>query len=264
MNIFLREVKANLKSLIIWGGIMVLFMAAGMAEYIAYADNPEMLEILDPMPPAMIDAFSLEAFNLTTVSGFWGYMFIYFVLMASIAAAMWGSEIISKEERDKTVEFSLTLPVPRGRLVTAKLLAAMVNCIGLLLITWGTSLALVEQYQPDNEFYEFLFLCMVAMFILQMVFLAVGVFLGCAIRQYKRANSVAVSLILVMYFFSMISDLSEDLEFLKHFSPFKFFSPADLLHKSEIDITYVWVSAGIILVALVGGYVAYAKRDMYI
>ena len=58
-------------------------------------------------------------------------MFTYFALMLSIAAAMWGSDIISKEERDKTVEFSLTLPVTRSRLVTAKALAALVNCIGL-------------------------------------------------------------------------------------------------------------------------------------
>ena len=47
-------------------------------------------------------------------------MFTYFVLMVSISAAMWGSDIISKEERDKTVEFALTLPVTRGRVVTAK------------------------------------------------------------------------------------------------------------------------------------------------
>ncbi len=32
---------------------------------------------------------------------------------------MWGSDIISKEERDKTVEY-LTLPVTRARLLTAK------------------------------------------------------------------------------------------------------------------------------------------------
>ena len=53
----------------------------------------------------------MRAFNMTTLSGFYGIMFIYFGLMGAIAAAMWGSDIISKEERDKTVEFSLVLPV---------------------------------------------------------------------------------------------------------------------------------------------------------
>jgi ABC-2 type transport system permease protein len=87
----------------------------------------------------MLAAFSLQAFNLTTVTGFFGIMFTYLRALLSIAATMWGSDIISKEERDKTVEFALTLPVTRGRVVTAKALAALVNCVGLLLITWGVS-----------------------------------------------------------------------------------------------------------------------------
>jgi len=177
---------------------------------------------------------------------------------------MWGSDIISKEERDKTVEFSLTLPVTRSRVVTAKIFAAVVNCIALLLITWGAALAGAAQYQPDNEFYNFLRLSMLALFIMQMIFLAVGIFLGCAMKQYKRASSVAVSLLLGTYFMSVISGLNENLEFLKYFSPFKYFDAGNLLHESKIDLTFVWISAGIIAVSMVGAYLTYARRDLYI
>ncbi len=264
MNIFLREVKANLRSLLIWGGIVILFIFSGMTEFSGYAGNPEILSVLDNMPPALLEAFQLNAFNLTTVTGFYGVMFTYFALLTTISAAMWGSDIISKEERDKTLEFTLTLPITRGKLVTGKILAVVVNCIGLLLIMWVTSLVVVAKYQPDREFYEFLTLLMAALFIMQMVFLAVGIFLGCAMKQYKRAGSLAVSLILVTYFLSVISSLSENLEFLKYFTPFKYFDPAAILNESRIDINYVWLSLGIIVVFIVGGYVTYARRDLYI
>jgi len=264
VNIFLRELRANLKSLLIWGVIVILFVSIGFTKFTAYAENPELLAVLDGMPPALLAAFNMSAFNLTTVTGFYGVMFSYFALLLSIAAAMWGSDTITKEERDRTVEFSLTLPIPRSRLVTAKTLAVVVNCIGLLIITWGFSLINVATYQPDSEFYDFLSLSMLALFIMQMIFLAVGVFLGCAIKQYKRANSVAVSLLLGTFFLSIISDLSQDLEFLKYFSPFKYFNPAVLLHESRLDITFVWLSAGIIAVCLVGAYVSYSRRDLYI
>jgi len=89
------------------------------------------------MPAALMDAFNLRAFNLITLSSFYDVMFTYFALILSVAAAMWGSGIISKEERDKTVEFSLTLPVTRSKMVTSKSLAALVNCIALLPITWA-------------------------------------------------------------------------------------------------------------------------------
>jgi ABC-2 type transport system permease protein len=264
MNILLRELKANLRSLIIWGVIVVLFVTVGFSKFSAYYENPQMLAILDSMPPALMAAFNMQAFNLTTVSGFFGLMFSYFALLLSIAAAMWGSDIISKEERDKTVEFSLTLPVTRSRLVTAKTLAALLNCIGLLLITWGASLFSAAQYQPDSAFYTFLAWCMLALFILQLIFLAIGIFLGCAMKRYKLASSVAVSVLLGTYFLSVISGLSKDLDFLKYLSPFKYFDANLLLRESRMDLTFVGLSLAIILVCMVGAYLAYARRDLYI
>jgi ABC-2 type transport system permease protein len=264
MNIFFRELKANLKSLLIWGGIVILFVVVGFSKFSAYEGNPELLAILDGLPPAMLAAFNFEAFNLTTITGFFGVMFTYFALLLSIAAVMWGSDIISKEERDKTVEFSLTLPVTRSRVVTAKIFAAVVNCTALLLITWGAAIAGAAQYQPDSEFYNFLSLSMLALFIMQLIFLAVGIFLGCAMKQYRRVSSAALALLLGTYFISIISGLNENLEFLKYFSPFKYFNPATLLHESKIDLTFIWLSAGIIAVLLVGAYVTYSRRDLYI
>jgi ABC-2 type transport system permease protein len=235
-----------------------------MTKFSAYEGNPEMLEVLDNMPSALLTAFNMNTFNLATVTGFYGVMFTYFALIASISAAMWGSDVISKEERDKTVEFALTLPITREKLVTAKILAALVNCIALLLIMWGASLVSTAQYNPDSGFYEFLFLCMQALFILQLVFLAVGVFLGCTMKQYKRSGSVAVSLLLGAYFISVVSGLSENLEFLKYFSPFKYFNPAMMLNESRIDLNYVLLSLGIIIACIAGGYFTYARRDLYI
>jgi len=264
VNIFLRELKANLRSLLVWGGIVIVWLFLGFTEFRAYAGNPEMLAILDSLPPALLSAFSMEAFNLTTVSGFFGVMFLYCALLLSLSAVLWGSDIISKEERDKTVEFSLALPVTRGKVVTAKTLAAAVNCIVLLLITLGASLANAAKYQPDRAFFEFLFLCMIALLIMQMIFLAVGIFLGCAMKHYKQSSAVAIALLLGTYFLSVLSGLSEDLEFLKYFTPFEYFDPARLLHESSIDLAYVGLSAGIIAVCLVGAYLTYSRRDLYI
>jgi ABC-2 type transport system permease protein len=264
MNIFVREIKSNLRSLLIWGVIVILFVMIGVSKFSAYYGNPEMLAILDDMPQAVLTAFSFQAFNLTTISGFFGVMFTYFALLLSVAAAMWGSDIISKEERDKTVEFSLTLPVTRGRVVTAKALAALVNCIGLLLITWGASVVSAGRYQPDGEFYRFLGLLMLAVFIMQLIFLAIGIFLGCAMKQYRRAGSVAVSLLLGTYFLSVISSLNEKLAFLKYLSPFKYFDAGLLLRESRMDVAYVGLSLAIILASMVGAYLTYARRDLYI
>jgi ABC-2 type transport system permease protein len=264
MNIFLRELKANLKSLLIWSGVVILLIFMAGAKYSAFAGDPELLKMLDSMPPALLDALSMSAFNLTTISGFYGVMFIYFALMAAIAAAMWGSDSISKEERDKTVEFSLVLPVTRSRVITAKGLAALVNCIIFVLITWGVSLVAVQSYKPDQAFYDFLALEMEAIFVIELIFLAIGLLLGCAMKQYKRSGSTAIAIILTTYFMSIMTVMNEKLDFLKYFTPFKYFDAAVLLRDGHLDILYLVISAAIIVVCVAASYWVYNKRDLYI
>lgn len=264
MNIFFRELKANFMSLLIWAGIMFLLITIGFAKFTAYEGNPELLAILDDMPQPIVEALNMNAFNLTTITGFYGVFFTYFALILSIAAAMWGSDIISKEERDKTVEFSLTLPVTREKVVTAKTLAALVHCIALLLITWGLVLVNATKFQTDPEFYAFVSRSMLALFILELVFLAIGVFLGCSMMQYKRVGSVVISLLLGSYILSIISGLDEDLDFLHFFTPFGYFDPGELMRQAQFDLTYVLICAAIIIVAMVGAYYTYARRDLYI
>ena len=264
MNIFLRELKANLKSLVIWSVIVALLIMIAVAKFSAFAGDPSMLAMLDSIPAPMLDALSMRAFNLTTLSGFYGIMFIYFGLMGAIAAAMWGSDIISKEERDKTVEFSLVLPVSRSRVITAKALAALVNCFAFVLITWAVSLVAVRSYNPDRAFHDFLALEMQAMLAIELIFLAIGLLLGCAMKQYKLSGSTAVAIILVTYFMSIISVMQENLDFLKYFTPFKYFDAGELFRSGKMDVTYLLLSAAIIVVCVAAAYWIYSKRDLYI
>jgi ABC-2 type transport system permease protein len=239
-------------------------VVVGFSKFSAYVDNPEIIEVLDSMPPALLESFNMSAFNLTTVEGFFGVMYAFLGLILSIAAVMWGSEIISKEERDKTVEFSLTLPVKRHALITAKTAAAFTNCLLLSLAAWGMNGVSAASYSPEPGFYRFLTQGMAALLILQVIFLAIGVFLGCALRQHKRAGSAAISILLGTYFFSVITGLKEEWDFLKYLTPFEYFDPSLILHESRIDPVFLWLSLGITTFCLAGAYLTYARRDLYI
>jgi ABC-2 type transport system permease protein len=264
MNIFLRELKASLKSLLIWSGVMLLLILIGASKFSAYYNDPSMLAILDSFPKAVLDAMSLRAFNLTTLEGFFGLMFIYFGLMGAIAAAMWGSDMISKEERDKTVEFALVLPVSRSRVVTAKALAAAANAVLFVLVTWGGCIAAAQSFDPTPAFHDFLKLEMAAMLMIEMIFLAVGLLLGCAMKRYKLSGSTAIGIILTTYFLSIASGMQENLEFLRYFTPFKYFDAAEIYRTMRIDSTFLLLSVGIILVCVAAAYWTYNHRDLYI
>lgn len=177
---------------------------------------------------------------------------------------MRGSDILSKEERDKTVEFSLVLPVSRSRVVTAKALAALVNCLAFVLITWVVSLVAVQSYNPDRAFLDFLALEMQAMLAIELIFLAIGLLLGAAMKQYKLSGSTAVAIILTTYFLSIVVSLQDNLDFLKYFTPFKYFDAGELFRSGTLDGVYLLLTAAIIVVCMAAAYWTYNKRDLYI
>jgi ABC-2 type transport system permease protein len=264
VNIYLRELKANLKSLLIWVAISAVFVLIGISKFSSFAGNPDMLALLDSVPPAFLDAFSMRALNLTTLNGFFGMMSIYFFLMGAMAAALWGSDIITKEERDRTVEFSLVLPISRSRVITAKALAALTNCVLYALFMWGISLVAVRAYQPDQAVYDFLLLLMVSLLLLELIFLAVGLLLGCAMKHRKLAGSTAIGIILAAYFMAMLTSIQPDLDFLNYLSPFKYFDAVRLLNDGHIESLSLLLTAGIVGVCLAAAYWAYNRRDLYI
>ena len=265
MNIFLRELRANSRSLFFWSLLIIFFIYMGISKFQAFtAVDSDIMAMLEGIPPSVMEALQLNAFNLTTITGYYGVMQSYFALSASIFAVMLGNGIIAKEEREKTVEFSLTLPIPRHKLITGKVAAALVNCIIFVLVMWGGSIVAVQPYQPDQEFYTFLTMLMLSVFFLELIFLALGVFLGAAMKEYKSSGSAAVFILFGTFIFSILSAMSEKLAFLKYFSPFVYFDPLKLLNESRFDPAYLALSAAICIICLTLAYFTYSKRDLYI
>jgi ABC-2 type transport system permease protein len=68
----------------------------------------------------------------------------------------------------------------------------------------------------------------------------------------------------VAYFLSIAAGMQSNLDFLKYFTPFKYFDAAVLLRDGRLDPAYLLLSAGIIAVCVVVAYWVYNKRDLYI
>ena len=102
------------------------------------------------------------------------------------------------------------------------------------------------------------------MFMIELIFLAIGLLLGSAMKQYKLSGSTAIGIILVTYFLSIAAGMQKNLEFLKYFSPFKYFDASELFRSGHMDGTYLLISMVIIVVCLVTAYWIYNKRDLYI
>jgi ABC-2 type transport system permease protein len=263
MNIFLKELKFHRKSLIFWSIGVFLMVASGMAKFEAYSSSGQSInDLMADIPKSLRAVLGFSDLDLTKASGYYGMLFLYLLLMATIHAAMLGATIIAKEERDKTTEFLFVKPVSRSKIITAKLLAAFTNIVIFNLVTFVSSIILLGKYSDGEAVNGEIAILMASMFILQVLFMVIGSALAAVKKKPKTAASVATGILLLTYILSIVIDLNENIEGLRYFTPFKYFEAKNVMYGSGLDVIFVVISLILILSLLVVTYVYYKKRDL--
>lgn len=263
MNIFIREMRAHRKSLIFWSLGIFLTIVSGMGKFSYYVESGQSItELISTIPKTLRAMMGFGDFDVTKASGFYGMLFLYLMMIVTIHASMLGANIIAKEERDKTTEFLMTKPVSRVRIVTEKLLAALVNVIVLNLVTLIFSITIVGNYSRGEDITHDILVLMAGMFIAQLMFLFIGTGIASISKNPKSSASVATTVLLVTFILSVTVDMNSSLEGLKYLTPFKYFDAADLMYGGGLKPVFVALSVVIIAVMASITYVFYKKRDL--
>ena len=216
------------------------------------------------MPKSMQAIMGIGTFDLSKASGFYGMLFLYLVLMATIHAVMLGADIISKEERDKTAEFLFVKPISRNKIITSKLLAALVNILIFNIITLVSSIIIVGKYSKGEAVSADIVILMIGMFILQLIFMLIGTAIAAVSKNPKTATSISTAVLLITFILSIAIDINSKIENLKYLTPFKYYEAKNLMFGGGFQWSFVILSIIIISAMLRITYVFYKKRDMSI
>ncbi|MCL2884011.1 MAG: ABC transporter permease [Oscillospiraceae bacterium] len=269
MNMYKREMKAHWKGFVIWLVVMAAMVAVCMNKFTAGTGSASgsMTEIIDQMPAVLHNLFGIGVFDLNKALDYYGMVFLYIALLAAVHAAMLGASMLSKEERDKTIEFLAVKPVTRGAIITAKLCAGLTVAVGLNLITLVTSLALVGQYQSGSEVTNGILALMAGMFGIQLIFLSVGTVCAACMKKGTRAGMLSMVIMLVTFFLSILIQLAGNIDFMKVLSPFEYFDAKEILKGGTVaginafSVWYLVLTVAVIASCLVCSYVFYKRRD---
>jgi ABC-2 type transport system permease protein len=233
----------------------------GMTKYSGFqASGDAANQILGQFPKSIQAVLGFEGFDLSTALGFYGVLFVYLAIMATIHATMLGANIIAKEERDKTVEFLLTKPISRSRVILSKMLAGLVNVIAINLVALLSSLWIVSSY--DDSIVGEIFLLMTGLLMLQLIYFFIGMMIGAIKRKSKRAATVASSVLMITFMINVAIGLNESLEILKYFTPFRYYFASEILSNGGLDGIYIALSGVIILICVYLTFALYEKRDL--
>ncbi len=244
---------------------MFFMVVGGMGKYATFSASGQSInDLMASIPDSIKAILGFGNFDLSKASGFYGMLYLYLVVMSTIHASMLGANILSKEERDHTTEFLMVKPASRTRIITAKLLASLVNIVILNLVTFVSSLAIIGQYSNGESITNEIMVLMAGMFILQMMFLVIGTSIASASRNPAVPASVATTLLLFAFILSVVVDINKEVSWLRYLTPFKYFDAQTLVTGGALDPLFVGLSILIIAVLVFATFGAYKKRDLKI
>lgn len=265
MNILKTELRANLKSLFIWSGSMVFLIYAGMLKYSGFSRaGAGVNELFEQFPPAMRSIFGLSGLDISSIAGFYAVFYLYFMLLAGVHAVMLGAVIISKEERDKTADFLFSKPVTRSQIITSKFFALLINIVIFNLVTLLASILFVEMFNAGESITDKILQLMLSLFMIQLIFASLGAAIAAVSSNIKQATSLSAAILLTAFFLSVAIDLYSRIEFLKYFTPFKYFPAADLIQTGHYSPSFILLS--LLFITLFTGvtYRWMASRDIQV
>jgi ABC-2 type transport system permease protein len=263
MNIFFRELKAYRKGLFFWSIGMIFLIASGMAKFAAFQSSGQSFNtVMEQLPKSFQTIFGLTGFDLSKVSGQYGVLFFYIALMATVHAVLLGTDIVSKEERDRTSEFLFVKPISRTAIMTAKLAAGLTSLIIFNLVTLVSSIYIVDYFNKGGSVTNDILVLMSGLLFLQLIFFSIGTAIAAVSKKPKATPSIATAVLLATFILSFFVNLDTNLNNLKYLTPFKYFDAKTLIANGKLDPVYVAISLAIVIATIITTYATYAARDL--
>ena len=264
MTIFIREWKRNRKSLFIWSFSISILQFLQISVYPSFAENLESTkEFLQALPEGLLKAFAMDQLDIVNILEYFGFKaYLLLTLFGGIFAILLAANILVKEESDKTIEFLLTKPVTRINIVTQKLLLILLNIFLFNLIIAAVSYVSFEVYKTEDYSLRIFFLLFAGAFLLHLTFAGIGLASSAFLRKTKTVYPLAIEIVLITYFLNIIANMTEKLDFLKYFSPFKYVDAPDIVINGRIDTVYLFIMFVLIAVSIGFTYFYYQKKDI--
>lgn len=264
MNVFLQELRFHRKTVLIWNVSLVLTLILMLFIYPAVMSEKASYEaILASLPPGLLEAFSIDFETFMSFNGFLGYTYTYMLIALGVLAMNLGLSALGKEVSGKTADFLMTRPISRVRLLTEKILAGitLLTLTNLLIgITiWGMTLVLGVK---DSDMGVTL-LIILGGFIVQIIFYALGIFIGISRKRIRYITSLSLSFVFTFYILAMVSQVVKK-KYLFYLTPFRYFDFNRIIIDKGFELKYIAVSAAVIIIAASASYITLKQKEIHV
>lgn len=259
-----REFKVNLKSFIIWLAVLlIMFLVVFLIyPYIITDDTMKnMDELMKVFPEEVLKAFNMDMESIETAYGWLkteGFMFI--LLITGFYSSILGGNILLKEESDKTIEYLGSLPLKRSKIITNKIIVSIIYIVSMVLIL-GIFNYIALSFSGNFDHKQFILLSITPIFITLPLF-AINLFISTFLHKTKKIIGISLGMVFIFYLFSILSELSTSVEFIKYLSIYTLADTRNVISDVSINPINIIVSLLITMLFIGGTYIRYSNKEL--
>jgi len=266
-NLFLKEMQRNAMSLLLWITVITILISFTMSVYQTFVENrTKVMGMINLVPKGALQFKGISNVNdLVSVLGFYAVNnVIYMMVLGSIFAMVLGSNILLKEEYNKTAEFLLTKPLTRSEVFFSKLAVIILHVIMLNLVTTLAGFISMKLVQKDPfSTGAFLILSLYTL-LLNILFGATGLLLSNLVKRARPITTLGIGLVLFLYFIFTLSKITESATKIGYISPFRYVGMEVTNPAYHLDIWNVVYFVGFTLLLTALSYRLYCRKDIYL
>lgn len=263
MNMFLHELKAYRKSTIIWTCSLVVLVVFFLSIYPAFSrEAATFKKLLEGFPEPVRKAFGLSVDSMSSILGFYSYLFLYITLCGAIQAMNLGTSIVSKEVREKTADFLLSKPVTRANIMTSKLLAALTSILITNIVYLAVASTMATIVKTEDYNYKIFFMLSLTLLFVQLMFLALGVIVSVVVPKIKSVLPISLGTVFGFFIIGMLASTTGE-GAMRYLTPFKYFDTNYIIKNSNYEAVFIVIEIIFIIAAITASYFIYSKKDIH-
>ena len=261
MVLYVHELKQGRKIFLVWTAAVAGFIAMSLFMFPEMKGQMESVNRIFSAMGAFTAAFGMDKLNFGTLVGFYA---VECGSIISLGGALFATvitvNVLSKEEKEHTAEFLLAHPQSRAQIQRSKLAAVFTELTAIHFLIYVSSAVFIRCIGEGAAWRELVPLHL-AYYLCQ-----IEITMICyAISAFSRANNygTGMGLTMVLYFMSLLANISDKLKVFHIISPFGYAEGSDIMTDGGLDVKLIIFGMVTGIIFLTFGIVHYQHKDIY-
>ncbi len=263
-TLFITNIKSNWGVFTFVAGMLLIYVITSVTMF--DPDSAEaLLAMFDMLPEGMMKAFGFDGLGTDLTSYLGGYLYGFILLVFPlIYTVMLSNKLVAKHVDSGSMAYLLTTPNSRVQIILTQALYLIISTFVLILFELIVLISIAETMFSGNlEIGKFVSLNLLTYLVLVVVG-GISFLFSCIFNDTKNSIAFGAGVPIIMFVLKMISEISEEVEFLKYFSIYSLVNPDRIMSDSIYTITVSIILVGVAAILFGAAIYIFNKKSLAI